>query len=201
MVHLVPAEGPRRSQLQAEVDVAVLTDLKAIAIYILAALVVVLGLSTWQYRRMFKASDFALTTQNDAIKARNAEANRRLIQLTNERDGKQAELDKRHAAQEKSDVIAVTQIAADDRRQRAAPVVVRVRGCARVAGGGGGGAASPAAAGAGPGPADPSPAGGLLSEAGSRRLADALTEIEKMGAAYASCRADTYSLRGLPAPE
>ncbi len=180
---------------------ALLTDLKAIALYILAALVVVLGLSTWQYRRMFRASDYALTTQTDAIKARNAEANRRLIQLTNERDGKQAELDKRRAAQEKNDATAVTQVAADDRRQRAAPVVVRVRECTSDARVSGGGAAGPVAAGAGPGPADQSSASGVLPDAGARRLADALTEIETLSAAYASCRADTYSLRGLSAPE
>ncbi|HWT21687.1 MAG TPA: hypothetical protein VN280_22525 [Variovorax sp.] len=181
---------------------AALTDLKAILIYILAALVLVLGLSTWEYRRMFKATDFALATQNDAIKARNNEANRRLVQLTNQRDALQAELDKRAAAQEKTDGKAVTQIAADDRQQRAAPVRVRVFNCTRGAGSGGGGAPGGAATGANAGAADAGAASGVLSKEGARRLADALTEIETMSAAFASCKADSFGVRGqaLPGP-
>jgi len=178
-----------------------LTDLKAILIYILAAIVFVLGLSTWQYRRMFKATDFALTTQNAAIKARNDEANLRLVQLTNERDAKQAELDKRAAAQEKTDGKAVTQIAADDRQQRSVPVRVRVHNCTRVAGSGGGRAPGEATAAAGAGAEDAGSASGVLSKEGARRLADALTEVEGMNAAYASCRADLYSKSGLPVGE
>lgn len=178
-----------------------LTDLKAILIYILAFLVLVLGLSTWEYRRMFKAMDFALTTQNAAIKARNDEANRRFVQLTNQRDALQAELDKRHAAQEKTDGKAVTQIAADDRLQRSTPVRVRVLNCTRDAGSGGGSSPSGPAARPEAGAADAGPAGGVLSEEGTRRFADALTEIEMMSASYASCRADTFSVRGLSTPE
>jgi hypothetical protein len=47
----------------------------------------------------------------------------------------------------------------------------------------------------------PCPVRGVLSEEGARRLADALSEIEMMNAAYRSCRADAYSTRGqlLPA--
>lgn len=167
-----------------------LTDLKAILIYILAGLVLVLGLSTWEYRRMFKATDFALTTQNAAIKARNEEASRKLIQLTNQRDAAQAELDKRRAAQENSDGQAVTQIGSDDRKQRSAPVRVRVLDCTRDAGGGGGGAASQAATAADAGSADAGTSSGVLSKAAAGRLADAITEVETMSAAYASCRAN-----------
>lgn len=170
-----------------------LTDLKAILIYLLAGLVLVLGLSTWQYRRMFKATDFALNTQNAAIKARNDEANRRFVQLTNERDAKQAELDKRAAAQEKTDGKAVTQIAADDRQQRSAPVRVRVLNCARDAGSGSGRAPGQAAATAGAGAEDAGAASGVLPQAGARRLADALSEIETMNAAYRSCRSTLIS--------
>jgi hypothetical protein len=166
-----------------------LTDLKAILIYILAVLVLVLGLSTWQYRRMFKATDFALTTQNDAIKARNDEAKGKLLRLTVERDALQLLLNKRAAAQEKTDEKAVAQIGADDKQQRAAPVRVRVLDCTRDARPGGGGAASETTTAAGAGAADTNSASGVLPPESARRLADALTEIETTSAAYASCRA------------
>lgn len=178
-----------------------LTDLKAIMIYILAGLVLVLGLSTWQYRRMFKATDFALTTQNSAIKAQNKTADNLLKQRTAERDALQAQLDKRAAAQEKTDEKAVGQIAADDQLQRSATVRVRVHHCTRDAGRSGGSTPSQAAAAAQAGAGDASSASGVLPEAGARRLADALKEIETMNAAYASCRADLYGKSGLPVPQ
>lgn len=178
-----------------------LTDLKAILIYILAALVLVLGMSTWQYRRMFKATDFALTTQNAAIERLNNTADRLLKQRTAERDALQKKLDERAAAQEKTDEKAVDQIAADDKRQRVAPVRVRVHDCARDARPSGGGAPSDVASTTKAGAGDASEASGVLPEAGARRLADALTEIEKMSAAYGSCRADSYRSRGQPAPD
>lgn len=179
---------------------ALLTDLKAILIYILAGLVLVLGLSTWQYRRMFKATDFALTTQNAAIKSQNDKANRRLLQLTNQRDALQAELDNRAAAQEKTDGKAVTQIAADDHQQRSAHVRVRVLNCTRDAGGGSGGAPGGAATGANAGAEDAGASSGVLSKEGARRLADALTEIETMSAAFASCKVDSLGVRGQAPP-
>lgn len=177
-----------------------LTDLRAILIYILAALVVVLGLSTWQYRRMFKATDFALTTQNAAIKALNRAAADLLEQRTAERDALQTRLNERAAAQEKTDEKAVGQIAADDKRQRAAAVRVRVHDCTRDARPGSGGAPSGPAAGPEAGSGDAGAASGLLPETGARRLADALKEIETMSAAFASCKADSFSARGLPVP-
>lgn len=174
---------------------------KAITIYFLAALVVVLGLSTCSYRRMFKATDYALTTQNAAIERNNRAAKDLLNARTAERDALQAKLNERAAAQEKTDGKAVTQIAADDHLQRSAPVRVRVRDCARDAGSSGGGAPGQAAPAAEAGAGDAGPASGVLSEAGARRLADALTEIETMSAAYASCRVDGFMVRGLQALE
>lgn len=177
-----------------------LTDLKAILIYILAGLVLVLGLSTWQYRRMFKATDFALTTQNAAIKAQNRTAADLLEQRTAERDALQTKLNERAAAQEKTDEKAVGQIDADDKRQRSAPVRVRVHDCTRDAGPRGGGAPGGAAARSEAGAGDAGAASGVLPEAGAGRLADALTEIETMSAAFASCKKDSFSVRGLPVP-
>lgn len=163
-------------------------DLRNYALMALAVLAFVLGLSTWSYRTQAKASSFALATQNKAIEMQNEAANRRLIHLTNERDAKQAELDRRAAAQEKTNEKAVAQIGVDDKRQRAAPVRVRVLNCTGDAGSGGGGAPGEATAAAGAGAEDAGAASGVLSKAGARRLADALTEIETLSAAYSSCR-------------
>ena len=165
------------------------TDLKAILIYVLAGLVLVLGLATWGYRTQLKATSFALATQSTAIVQQNLAAAALLKTRTAEREAKQAELDKRAAAQEKTDGKAVVQIGVDDKQQRAAAVRVRVLNCTRDAGSGGGSAAGGTAASTDAGAADAGAAGGVLSQAGARRLADALTEVETMSAAYASCRA------------
>ncbi|SEF31321.1 hypothetical protein ABL840_09270 [Variovorax sp. NFACC27] len=177
-----------------------LPNLKSIVLYICIVLLAVLGLATWHYRALAKTTGLALQVQNAAVVATNTAAARLLKQRTEERDAKQAELNKRAAAQEKTDEKAVTQINADDQRQRSAPVVVRVRDCARDAGRSGGGAASEAARPASAGAEDAGAASGVLSEAGARRLADALTEIEKTSAAYNSCRADSYITRGQSPP-
>lgn len=175
-------------------------DIRNYLLLALAVLAGVLGLSTWHYRGQARAVGLALQVQNAAVVATNTAAARLLEQRTKERDALQAKINARAAAQETIDEKAVTQIAADDRRQRAAPVVVRVQHCASDAGGGRGSAAGPAAAGTEAGAADAGAASGLLSEAGAGRLADALTEIENVSAAYASCKADSYLTRGLPVP-
>ena len=164
-------------------------DLRNYALTALAALTFVLGLSTWSYRTQAKATSFALALQNNAIKAQNTAAEQLLKRRTAERDALQKKLDDRAAAQEKTDGKAVAQIGVDDKQQRAAPVRVRVLNCTRDAGSGGGRAPGDSTAAANPGAADASAASGVLSKAGARRLADALTEIETMSAAYSSCRA------------
>ena len=175
-------------------------DIRNIAIVVLAALTLAFGLAAWHYRSLANTSSLALKVQNTAVVATNTAAQRLLDQRTKERDAKQAELNKRAAAQENTDEKAVTQITADDQRQRSAPVVVRVRNCTRDAGSGGGGAPGGSATASGTGATDPGAASGVLSEAGARRLADALTEIEKTSAAYSSCRADAYNVRGQAPP-
>lgn len=59
----------------------------------------------------------------------------------------------------------------------------------------GGGAQGPAATAAGDRPADPVEAGGLLSVQLSDLLARLLREADDINVAYASCRADAYSVR------
>lgn len=177
-----------------------LPDLKTPVIYVLAVMVTVLGLATWHYHAMAKTTGLALKVQNAAVVATNTAAQRLLEQRTKERDAKQAELNKRAAAQEKIDETAVTQITADDQLQRSAPVVVRVRHCTSDAGRSGGSASGRTTGTAGTGAEDPSAASGVLSKAAAGRLADAISEVETMSAAYSSCRADAYSTRGQAPP-
>lgn len=164
-----------------------LTDLKAILIYILAALVLVLGLSTWEYRRMFKATDFALTMQNAAIKRQNEAAADLLKKRTSERDALQAQLDKRAAAQRKTDDQGKAQITSDSKRDAATPV--RVHYVSRDAGGGGGCPASGAAAAAQLGGGDASAAGGVLAPEAAELFKRDQDAVERLQLAFNSCRA------------
>lgn len=173
-----------------------LSDVRNWALLALSVLVVALGLSTWQYKRMYAATDFALATQNKAIEAQNKTAKQLLDQRTAERDALQKKLDQRAGAQEKTDEKAIATIDDDDHRLRAVPVRVSVRDCTRDARRGGGSTAGKAAPSAQAGAGDARPASGVLPEPNSRRLADALKEIETMSASYASCRATL-----IPEPE
>jgi hypothetical protein len=168
-----------------------LPDLKTAALYVLAVLVVVLGLATWGYRTQLKAVSFGLATQSTAIVQQNLAAAALLKTRTAERDALQKKLNERAAEQEITDGNATQLITADDRQQRAAPVRVRLRNCTRDAGSGVRGAAGGGAGPADAGAADTSSGGGVLSKAAAAagRLADALNEVETMSAAYASCRA------------
>jgi hypothetical protein len=165
-----------------------LPDLKTAALYILAMLVVVLGLATWGYRTQLKAVSFALATQSTAIVQQNLAAAALLKTRTAERDALQKKLNERAAAQEITDGKATKQIAADDRQQRAAPVRVRVHDCTRDAGRSGGSSASGASTATRAGAEHTSAGSGLLSAESAGRLADALTEVELLSAAYSSCR-------------
>lgn len=86
-----------------------------------------------------------------------------------------------------------------DRLRRAAGAAGRLRdphapGC----GAGGSGATSQAASAATGGAADPAEAGGLLSVPLTDLLAETLREADDINVAYASCRADAYTVRAKP---
>ena len=66
------------------------------------------------------------------------------------------------------------------------------RGCS------GGGPTSGAASPAGAGAADPPEAAGVLSEELARLLRALTIDADQINAAYASCRADAYTVRGVP---
>lgn len=161
--------------------------LKTYALLVLAVLCVVLGLSTCAYRTQFKATSHALDVQNKAIEAQKAQAEQELKAARAEVKTKQDELNKRAAAQEKTDAQATTAIAADSRRDAAEPTRVRyitryARGCDPRPGGG-------AAPDAGAGATAAGEADGVLAPAAeelARRDRDA---VEALQAAFNSCKA------------
>lgn len=112
------------------------------------------------------------------------EAAARLRQLTAERDRQQALLDQQAMEQEKKDAHAQAEIARLAGELGSRPVRVRV-----VAGHCGGSAGGDPSAAAADRAADAGAADGVLPAENSRRLGAALTEVETLSAAYASCRA------------
>ena len=133
------------------------------------------------------------------LKTKVEEANRiaeeRLVKLRADRDRKEAELERLAEEREKLDEQAQAEIERLATRLEQRPVRVRVvtepRSC-------GGSAEGDAAAGTGAGEEDAGQASGVLPEENSRRLREALTEIETLSAAYNSCRAHIMTMREVP---
>ena len=109
-----------------------------------------------------------------------------LRRLTAERDAKQAAIDKLAAEQEIKDADAQAEIGRLAGELRDRPVRVRI---VTQAGSCSGGSSSDAAGNPGTGGEHPGEASGVLPPENTRRLGAALTEIETLSAAYASCRA------------
>jgi hypothetical protein len=162
---------------------------KNYALLALAILVVVLASATMGYRKLYKASDLALQTQNSAIKAQNKQAETLLALRTTERDALQIKLDAKAKAQEKTDEAGKNQITADSKRTAADPVPVRVRyvGCdARRSGGSPAGqGTAPAAAGGG----DADTSGGVLASPAAELFKRDQDAVEALQLAFNSCRA------------
>ena len=114
---------------------------------------------------------------------------------------REAELQEIKNQQDQKDATHKTAIAdLSDRLRRAAGPTGRLRdphatpGC----GGGSSGPAGEAATATAGGSADPAETGGLLSVPLTDLLAEVLRESDDINAAYASCRADAYTLRADP---
>lgn len=117
-----------------------------------------------------------------------AQAQAELDRLTAERDERQARLDQLATEQERKDAQAETEIArlADELERR--PVRVRI-----VPGGDCSGAAQDRAAEDPRGGTEhPGQAYGVLPAENHRRLSAALSEVERLSAAYTSCRATLF---------
>jgi hypothetical protein len=140
----------------------------------------------------------------EATKTQKREAGALLKQLTDRVNELQAKLNDAHRAQEIKDAnnqAAVDKARADLRAARAAhggqlrdPNAATGRGCS------GAGAEAGSGPSPGAGAADQAEAGGLLSVQLSDLLARLTGEADDINRAYAACRADAYTVRGLPAP-
>ncbi len=168
-------------------------DLNASPITLNQILAIVIGLvfillsgTTWYYHGEYRTtSDSLLLLQHD-VATQNREAALKLKTLTAERDAKQAALNKQAKDQEKVDAIAQNGIARLNEQLRTSTVRVRIIPSSRA---GSGSPASDEATAAANRAADDSTASGVLPESNTKRLADALTEVETLSAAYNSCRA------------
>ena len=170
---------------------------KAKTIIIVALLVLALILSAQKnhYRDTLRAVAKLYNTLNADVERQKKEAGAKLAELTAQRDMKQAALSKAAADQERKDNDAQAEIARLSGELRDRPVRVRVVATPAGSGSCGGSAAGDAAATAEAGSGDAAAGYGLLPAENSRRLADAIEEVETLSAAYSSCRA-----RLIPAP-
>lgn len=130
-----------------------------------------------------------------AVKQQKNLAMERLIELTAERDQKQRALDRAAKEQESKDRDAKNEIQRLAGELADRPVRVRIVTEPRQCGGGpASDTATTASAGAGSG----TQASGLLPESNTKRLGAALTEIERLSAAYTSCRNTLFRVGKLP---
>lgn len=123
------------------------------------------------------------------VEQQNTEAAKRLKDLTEQRDEKQAKLDQQARDQEKKDADAKTEIDRLAGELESRPVLVRIVTTTAPGGRCSGSAAGEAASSAEDRPGDAGSASGLLPPENTRRLNAALSEVETLSAAYNSCRA------------
>lgn len=120
------------------------------------------------------------------VEQQSQQAERKLAELTAQRDMKQAALNKAAADQERKDADARAEIDRLAGELRDRPVRVRI---VAQAGSCSGGAAGDAAARTEDRAGDTGTADGVLPPENTRRLSAALSEVEILSAAYSSCRA------------
>ncbi|WP_314971758.1 hypothetical protein [Comamonas testosteroni] len=127
------------------------------------------------------------------VEAQNLTAAEELARLTLERNAAQAQLDQLYQQQEKTDVLAVQEIARLSSELEQRPVRVRIVASSAACGTDSHSAAGEPASSTDPGSADTAQAYGLLPESNSRRLGAVSAEAETINAAYASCRAALFA--------
>lgn len=141
----------------------------------------------------------ALTVGNElqqlqaSVAVQNRTAAAELARLTTERNAAQAQLDQIYQQQEKTDVLAVQEIARLTGELEQRPVRVRIVASSTTCGAGRGGPTGEQASAADSGAADATQAYGLLPESNSIRLRAVSAEAETINAAYASCRAALFA--------
>lgn len=167
---------------------------KVTGVVLMLLAVLVPSALAWHYRGAYVMKRDTVYRLDQQIKQQNTDAAAKLATLTDERDKKQAELDRLAAAQEEKDANAQAEIDRLTGELRSRPI--RVRYVADAGGDSCRGTADNAPGSAGAGREGEATATGVLPDANSRRLAGALNQVEQLSAAYNSCRAMLMATEG-----
>lgn len=170
--------------------------LDTICVWLLALAVVLLFALSFgikHYRQEAQTVGNELLQLQASVNAQNRTATTELARLTLERNAAQARLDQLYQQQEKTDVLAVQEIARLSSELDQRPVRVRIVASSTTCGAGRGGTTGEQASAPDPGAADTAQAYGLLPESNSIRLRAVSAEAETINAAYASCRAALFA--------
>lgn len=168
--------------------------LKTYALLALGVLVVILGISTTQYRRMYHATATAYTTLNESVVRQNREATDLYEQLKGQYDKRKLDLD---AAldQNRKDKNAYDLEMEKLRGELAArPTVYRVRLVPGSCGASGGSTTAGASAGAGASPQTDPATTGLLDPEVGRRLDALKLDMESLQGDFNVCRAHALAV-------
>lgn len=164
----------------------------ALCLVLLLALILALcGIKHFQQKALTVGKE--LQQLQASVAAQNRTAALELARLTLERNAAQARLDQIYQQQEKTDVLAVQEIARLSSELEQRPVRVRIVASSTTCGAGRGGTTGEQASAPDPGAADTAQAYGLLPESNSIRLRAVSAEAETINAAYASCRAALFA--------
>jgi len=174
-------------------------DLKSLAIYVLLAMTILLGVASCASTTMLKATRTALAVQNNAMKAQKEEAADRLRALNASVLAQQKQLDEHYLAGEKNDrtnLTKITTLQSDLRKLRvASQQLLDAAAAAGITGLGGGAQQGGASAGAVAGAENRAEAYRLVPAAPDQEADDDAFDADQINAAYASCRADALKLR------
>ena len=162
-----------------------------LALALLLCLALALGM--WHLKAKSQLVATELQQLQGSVATQNRTAKAELERLTVERNAAQARLDQLYQQQEKTDVLAVQEIARLSSELEQRPVRVRIVASSTTCGTGCGGPPVKQASATDPGSADTAQAYGLLPESNSIRLGAVIAEAETINAAYASCRAALFA--------
>lgn len=165
---------------------------RAVHVILVALCLILAGAAFLSHKRSLSLIT-ELATVRAEVALQNERAELLLADLIAERDSKQAALQALHEAQERKDADAQLEIARLNRELEQRPIRVRyVTTSASRAGGGG--SSYPSDTNFQDSPGDGAETNGVLPEQNARRLRKVIAEAEQINAAYASCRAQLFSL-------
>lgn len=165
--------------------------MRTLAIYAVTALIAATGIFGAGYFAGWESMVAQYTDLASSVKVSNRLATEKLAALTKDRDKKQAELDRLAVEQERQDEEAQNEINRLAGELDSRPVRVRI---VPEAGECGSSSEGGDTEGSENRERNSGPTYGILPEENSRRLGEALTEIETLSAAYASCRSRLFSV-------